>query len=173
MAELKEHGIWKDMSTPPTYDDLQKCTYLEATLKETLRLYPPASGSRYASNADETYNGYAIGNSILVSANHVMHRHPSLWKNPEEFRPERFLDGSEGDNLSRKFNPFSRGKRDCIGKHFALLEGKIAVSTIVSMYDFECVDPSERQVARLTNVPLNGARVRFAKKRGLRRVEAV
>ena len=118
-AKLKENGIGSSSARPSTYDQLQRCTYLEAVLKETLRLYPPASGSRATKDANATYNGYAISNAILVSANYVMHRHPSLWKRPNEFIPERFLDGSE-DNLTAKFNPFSRGPRDCIGKYFAL-----------------------------------------------------
>lgn len=160
---MAEHGVWADLNVPPTYEQLQECTYLEAALKETLRLYPPASVSRYTKDLNQTYNGYAIGGALLLMSTYVMHHHPSLWKEPEAFRPERFLDGSE-EGLADKFIPFSRGPRDCIGKYFALLEGKIAVSAMVARYDFECIDPNETIKPQLTSLPRNGAKVRFSRR---------
>jgi cytochrome P450 len=74
---------------------------------------------------------------------YVIHRHPSLWKPPNEFRPPRFLDGSEDRLHHDKLLPFYCGPRDCIGKYFALLEATLAISALVSLYDLECVDPNE------------------------------
>ena len=159
--ELKEHQIWTDPKTPPTYDQLQKCEYLDAVIRETLRLYPPASGlTRYNADKDETYKGYKIGGAILMVNAYCMHRHPDLWKKPEEFRPERMIDGSEGD-ASKKLMYFSKGPRDCIGKYFAMLEAKLAISALVSRYNLQCVDPNDRLAYNLTNVPAGGAKVRF------------
>jgi cytochrome P450 len=100
---------------------------------------------------------------IVIVSVYVMHRHPSLWNAPNEFRPSRFLDGSE-DRLHDKLLPFSRGPRDCIGKYFALLEAKLAVSALVSLYDLECADPNETIHAQLTNKPKGGAKIRFRKR---------
>jgi cytochrome P450 len=114
--ELNEHAIWgtENRDSAPTYEQLQKCEYLEAVLKETLRLYPPASGlSRYNADPDDTWNGYSIGNAVLLVQVYVMHRHPDLWKKPDDFIPARWLDGSE-ENLNSKFAAFSRGPRDCV-----------------------------------------------------------
>ena len=128
---------------------------------ETLRLYPPASGvSRYTTDMNATWNGYGLGGALLISSVYVMHRHPSLWKEPDVFRPDRWLDGSE-DNLQDKFLAFSRGPRDCIGKYFALLEAKLAVSSLVTKFNLECVDPNETIYQQLTNTPKNGCQVRF------------
>jgi Cytochrome P450 len=80
---------------------------------------------------------------------------------PNEFRPSRFLDGSEDRLHHDKLLPFSRGHRDCIGKYFALLEAKLAVSALVSPYDLECVDPNEAIDAQLTTQPKGGARSDF------------
>jgi cytochrome P450 len=164
-AELKERFIWTDVKNPPTYEQLQNCNYLEAVVKESLRLYPPALVARYAPDLDQTFKGYTIGGGDLIISPYVTHRHPSLWKEPEIFRPERFFDGSEED-LGDKYLPFLRGPRDCIGKYFAYLELKLAISALVMRYDSECIDPNERIVSYLTNIPCNGAQVKF-RHRGL------
>jgi cytochrome P450 len=172
--ELREHQIWSDAdgvdigmdtSSHPSYDDLQKCSYLEAVLKETLRLYPPAGiVSRWGDDPDETYNGYRIGGAVQMLAIYTMHRNPQLWICPNEFRPDRFLDGSEG-SVADKFVPFSRGPRDCIGRHFAMLEAKLAVSCLANRYDLECVNPNESVAARITYVPRHGGLVKFRERR--------
>lgn len=160
-AELVEHCVWADDKTPPSYEQLQKCRYLECVVKESLRLYPPASGlSRYCDDPDESYKGYCIGRSILLVNAYVIHRHPSLWKEPDSFKPERFIDGSEGD-INSKYMPFSKGPRDCIGKYFAYLEAKLAISALVMRYDMECDDPKDIVYTLITNVPKHGAKVKF------------
>ncbi|GKY96255.1 hypothetical protein MPSEU_000585300 [Mayamaea pseudoterrestris] len=165
--ELKEHGIWADAAKPPTYEDSQKCVYLEAVIKETLRLYPPATGvSRMTDDCNEEWNGYRLSGAVLVLQIYVMGRHPLLWKEPESFRPERFLDGSEEPpnskySISAKFTAFSKGPRDCIGKYFALIEAKLAISALVTRYDFEAVDPKERLRVLITSLPANGASINF------------
>jgi cytochrome P450 len=163
-SELGERGVWteRNLVRTPTYEQLLSCVYLEAVLKEALRLYPPAGGLvRHASDSSETYNGcYSLGGAEIIVSIYSLHRHPAFWTAPEEFRPSRFMDGSE-DRLNDKFIPFSRGPRDCIGKYFAILEAKLAVSALVSFYDVECVDPKERIYAQVTVQPKNGAKVRF------------
>jgi len=160
--ELQVHSIWTDAEAAPTYDQLQRCDYLHAVIRETLRLYPPASGlTRYCPDEDETYRGHKIGGAILMVNAYCMQRHPDLWTAPEVFRPERMLDGSEGD-VDAKLMYFAKGPRDCLGKYFALLEAKLALAALVSRYDLRCVDPDERITYNLTNVPANGAKVRFS-----------
>lgn len=160
--ELQEKSIWNDPKVLPSYEDLQTCEYLDAVIKEVLRLYPPASSlTRQNPDPNETYNGYLIGGgATLKVSTYIMGRHPDLWKEPDKFRPERMIDGSEGD-VSAKLLPFSKGPRDCIGKYFALLEAKLAISVLVTRYDLQCVDPDDHLQYHLTNVPRGGAKVRF------------
>lgn len=163
-AELIKEGIWADSSAAPSYDELKKCAYLEAVVNETLRLYPPASPlSRQAKDPYEVCGGFRVGGATIFVSPYIMARHPLLWKDPEVFRPERFLDGSEHD-ISSKFIPFSRGPRDCIGKYFAMLEAKLAISALVMQYNFKCVDPSDRPIAVVTTLPEKGAQVKFTRR---------
>ena len=52
-----------------------------------------------------------------------------------------------------------RSVRDCIGKYFALLETKIALSALICRYDGEVVDKDEVYARRLTSIPKGGCKV--------------
>lgn len=100
--------------------DYQTCTdvlpYLQAVIKEALRVYPVAPGTpvRLAPPAGITIKGYNFpaGTELAVPI-YSLHRSPFLWKNPDNFVPERWLH----DNLDgRNYMPFLMGPRACIGK---------------------------------------------------------
>ncbi|KAG5233326.1 cytochrome P450 family protein [Salix suchowensis] len=93
-------------------------TYLQAIVKETLRLYPPGplTGIREAME-DCHISGYYVpkGTRLVVNI-WKLHRDPRVWKNPDEFQPERFLTTHadldfRGQNF--EFIPFSSGRRSC------------------------------------------------------------
>jgi cytochrome P450 len=135
-AEWKQRYVWSNVENPPAYEQLQQCIYLETVTTESLRLCPPATVSRHTSDLTQVFKGYTIGGAELLLSAYVTHRHPSLWKEQEVFRPERFLDGSEGKNLGDKYLPLLRGPRDsCIGKYLAYLELKLSISSTVMRYD--------------------------------------
>jgi cytochrome P450 len=163
-AELYEQNIWTNEETP-SYDLLQKCPYLEAVLKEALRLYPPAASARFTSDVSETWGGYTIGGTVLYLSSYVMHRHPDLWDCPDDFVPERFIDAS--GSLAKKWNPWSRGPRDCLGKYFAMLEAKMALSSLVLKYNLACVDPTEEICYKVTACPRDGALVKMSRRKKL------
>jgi cytochrome P450 len=58
------------------------------------------------------------------------------------------------------------GPRDCLGKYFAMLEAKMAVSALVLRYDLlECVNPEEQIAYKVTACPRDGARVKMSRKK--------
>ncbi|KAL9190506.1 hypothetical protein ACHAXT_000212 [Thalassiosira profunda] len=150
-----------------TYEKLQKCKYLDAITRETLRLYPPAASTRYASDPDATAGGYRIGSCIVLLNFYSLQRDPAIWgENAEEFVPERFMGDAGRENVaSFAFLPFSKGPRDCIGKYFALLKAKIALAALVCRYDGDVVDANEEYTTRLTSIPRNGCKVNLRRRK--------
>jgi cytochrome P450 len=120
--------------------------YLQATLFESLRLYPPGPLERKNVVADDVLpSGHRVrrGEAILVSI-YAMGRMESVWgKDSHEFRPERWLS-EDGTKLryvpSCKFLAFSSGPRMCLGKDIAIMEMKTIVAAVVWNFDVEVLE---------------------------------
>jgi cytochrome P450 len=133
--------------------------YLEAVLKEAMRLHPvipmvvrhlmkPARIGGYDLPA-----GTNVGPSIIVT-----HAREDLHPAAEEFRPHRFVDGHIATNT---WIPFGGGVRRCIGAGFSLMEGVAVLREVLSTYDVS-VPPGahdEPLVRNITSVPRRGARI--------------
>ena len=116
-----------------TVADLPQLKYLEAVIKETLRMYPPAIGVflRQAT-ADVVIGGYEITRSNLVGlSSFVTHRDPRWFPEPERFDPERFLPPRIDQIPAGAYFPFGMGPRVCIGQSFAMTEMLLVVATIL------------------------------------------
>src|SRR5262249_40477661 len=92
--------------------------YLDATIKEVLRMRPLASLMARRLTAPITLRGHEIpaGTYVVVCAYNAQ-RHPDYWDSPASFMPERFLD-KKPDPYA--WLPFGGGARRCIGMAFAL-----------------------------------------------------
>ncbi|PWA48494.1 cytochrome P450 [Artemisia annua] len=105
--------------------DLKNLTYLQAIVKETLRLYPPGPlAGPHEAIEDCNIGGYHVpkGTRLIMNV-WKLHRDPQVWFNPDEFRPERFLEehldiNYQGQNF--EYIPFSTGRRMCPATSFAL-----------------------------------------------------
>tara|TARA_R110002049_G_scaffold51108_3_gene144874 strand:+ start:43 stop:1377 length:1335 start_codon:yes stop_codon:yes gene_type:complete len=124
-------------------DLVTKSKVCQRVLEEAMRLYPPAYFIDRVNKEPDTFNNmdFEAGSNLLFSV-YEIHRHPKLWKKPDEFLPERFSEGSR--KFSSQYFPFGAGPRKCIGNNFAMFEMIIAVSELVSNYkiyaDFEEID---------------------------------
>nr|GLL49272.1 angelicin synthase-like [Ipomoea trifida] len=100
---------------------LPKLIYLDAVVKETLRLYPalPLLLNRCPTQSTQV-GGYTIPKDTTLFLNiHAIHRDSQVWDNPLEFRPERFLNqtssGLDYTGNDHRFLPFGSGRRICAG----------------------------------------------------------
>ncbi len=125
--------ILKHKAAPITAASLEKLVYTKAALHETLRLYPSSPALATQAITDVVIGGYPIaaGTTILLST-YVTHRHPALWKRPNEFYPEHFLKKT-GQEVRHKYSfyPFGGGLHNCIGRHFVELEMMIVIVTLL------------------------------------------
>ncbi|OAY84860.1 cytochrome P450 93A2-like [Ananas comosus] len=121
--------------------DLPNLPYLQAAVKEIMRLHPPAPLITRLATRDVTVGGYDIpaGSSLFVNVWSVG-RDPKYWENPSEFRPERFVDDRAAvDMRGQHFQliPFGSGRRWCPGMTLALQAVPAAFAALVQCFDWE------------------------------------
>ncbi|KAL4783742.1 cytochrome P450 [Aspergillus varians] len=118
-----------------------KLPYLDAVIKETLRLFAPLPGTepRFA-ETDQVVDGYLIPKGTVVSISpYTLHRNAKVFKEPMRFDPDRWLSGSaeEVAEMKRWFWAFSSGGRMCIGMHLAMAEMTTLLASVYRAYETE------------------------------------
>jgi cytochrome P450 len=136
-------------------------TYLDAVIKETLRIRPVISGiGRVVREEPHTIGPYVIppGTEINPSIAGV-HRRADRYPEPGAFRPERFLGPGAPDTYT--WLPFGGGTRRCLGASFATFEMRVVIRRVLERAELEPVGEPEKGVRRgITFVPRKGVRVR-------------
>ena len=105
--------------------------YLDAVVKETLRVRPVVPEVFRAPTAPVELGGYLFAPGTQLAASILLVQYdPELYPpDPQAFRPERFLEGAPEPYT---WVPFGGGVRRCLGAAFATLEMKVVISTILS-----------------------------------------
>ena len=136
-AKLKEEAQRVLGKRTPTVEDIPKLTYTRMILLETMRLYPPVpTVTRVAREAD-SFDGIEVAKHDRVAISiYATHRHPEFWPNPHAFLPERFAESRAEDLIPYSYLPFLVGRRICLGEHFAMLEGVLALAMFAARYHF-------------------------------------
>jgi len=154
----KLHGIMDDVVGPnrlPTVDDIPKLEYLTAIIDEAVRWkhFAP-QGLPHEAAVDMTLGGYNIPKGTQIFFNFFsLHHNPKLWKEPDTFRPERFLE-EERELLDTilhgemffskpeayKFVPFGQGRRRCVGYGLGRIVLWLKVALWLHCFDWDSVD---------------------------------
>jgi cytochrome P450 len=119
--------------------------YLDAVVKETLRLCPAAPIVVRRLLEPMQLGGYTIpAGSTVAPCVHLVHRRPGVYPDPLRFRPERFLERPAG---TYTWIPFGGGVRRCLAAPYAQLLMKQVIGAVVAEVDLRAVEPrSERAV---------------------------
>ena len=147
----------------PTVDDLKRLPWLEAVLKESMRLYPPAYVVSRVAEEDAELDEYVVpaGAEVIVWL-YWTHRDPRWWPEPLAFRPERFSAEHESEIPKGAYVPFAAGTRSCIGKRFAMMEAQLILAAVLQRFQLERV-PGHLVVPRraVTMSPKHGMKMRL------------
>jgi len=120
----------------PSLTDKSSMPYTEATIMEIHRMASVVPFSLVHGNTEETQVcEHRIPKRSYVLANlWAVHHNKDLWGDPEEFRPERFLNNKGGVQKSEYLMPFSVGKRNCIGESLAQMEVFLYFTSILQHF---------------------------------------
>ncbi|CAN7940459.1 unnamed protein product, partial [Ixodes hexagonus] len=128
-----------------TMDDLSRMKYLEACLKEAMRLFPPIPYIGRVLVEDIELDGVVIPKGVTCWISiFMMHRNEKYFHKPEEYIPERFLTEEFTSRHPFCYIPFSAGSKNCIGQRFAMREGKVILAKILRSHTFEATRPLDK-----------------------------
>ncbi|XP_010257379.1 PREDICTED: cytochrome P450 93A2-like [Nelumbo nucifera] len=136
--------------------DIPNLPYLQAIVKETLRLHPGAPLVLRASTRDCKLLGYDIpGNARTLVNVWAIGRDPKYWDNPLQFQPERFMMIEDGKNKSSQidvrgqhyqFLPFGSGRRICPGLTLGLQTVQMGLASMIQCFEWKVGDGKHAKV---------------------------
>lgn len=119
-----------------TMDDLDRMPFMERVILETMRLYPAVYLTIREADVAHTVSGVEIpvGTRLVINIR-GLHRDPVAWRDPHRFDPDRF---ASPDGRHRfQYIPFLDGPKKCLGDHFAMMEMRLTVPTLLQRLRFE------------------------------------
>jgi len=127
-------------------EHFSKLAFTQNVIWESMRLCPPAYVIGRQVDEDVEIGGYHMkkGEMVLMSQ-YVMHRNPKFFAQPDEFIPDRFNDNFMKTIPTFAYFPFGGGPRVCVGNHFSLMEGVLALACIIKEFHLRLA-PNHHQV---------------------------
>jgi cytochrome P450 len=138
--------------------------YLEATIKESIRLRAPVLDAIRIATRDTELGGHPVPAGVYVTAMFsAAQLDENYWPDPHSFRPERHLEGT-GNTWA--LTPFGGGARRCLGAALAQLELEVVLGKVLEQALPEpCGRPEPPRLLGVTLIPASGGRVRMRKLR--------
>lgn len=150
----------------PNEAHFEQMPLLKAIISEILRMYPASWSIARKNISEENFLGLVIpkGSNIWLSP-YLMHRHRKYYKNPEAFRPDRFLNGEMANNHKYAYFPFAAGPRGCVGEGLAWQEIMCITVNLAKNFVFELA-PGQRiePIARISVKPSKGVNMILSKR---------
>lgn len=146
---------------------LNELSYLEAIIKESLRLWAPASTVRHVPK-DKPFpfhfdgRDWDLAGVMIYPITHGIHNNPRGWgPDVKQFRPERWLGVEYAEKTSKIvadgwYRPFEKQPRNCIGQMLAMIEMKIVLPLLVTRFKFEHVGEAPFMAYHIIAKPNDG-----------------
>ncbi|CAK1551852.1 unnamed protein product [Leptosia nina] len=154
----------KDIHKRPTNQDLTEMKYLEAVIKESIRVIPTVTkiGRQLKKDLKFKDGRVAPANTTIIVFYEAIYQDPKTFHEPEKYNPERFFSPMH----NHAFVPFSAGPRNCLGFRFAWAAMKATISNIIRRYELTLGGPgTEPQFAyRIVTESKNGLHLKLRKR---------
>ena len=126
------------------HETVSAMPYLEACIKEDLRMYSPVVRNDRTCSKDFQYQDINIpqGTQIIIPI-YAVHHDPDNYPDPEQFQPSRFLKENADQIVAGSFLPFGIGPRACIGERFAMVEMKVAIVKLLQNFRLEMAEETK------------------------------
>jgi cytochrome P450 len=146
-----------------TIDHIRRMSYLDAVIKESMRLQTPVPRIMRTITEEIKLGDYTIPKGVtayvLISR---LHYDPNVFPDPFEFRPERFLKENQSQSESAfSFTPFSAGARNCIGQRFAMNELRVVLAKVLLNFEIKSLEKriEVKDFSAMISTPENGVHV--------------
>ncbi len=161
-AELAQHPdvMTRAQQAADQHDD----EYLEAVVKEAMRLHPVISEvARTVKKEPYEIGGFSVPvGAVIMPGIQLVQEDANNFDAPERFDPRRFVDGQPAANT---WLPFGGGVRRCLGAAFSLMEATVVVGDVLRRFDVAAAGTPEQPKARnITLTPERGGTVRLARR---------
>lgn len=158
LHELARHPDLQEQGYAAARDGDDK--FLEALLKESMRLHPVIASTARKLTRDQEVGGWVLPAGTVVNTSILLaHQRSDSYPDTWAYRPSRFLDDEVEPNT---WLPFGGGVRRCIGAGFSLMEGTTVLREVLTRHRLAAPTgngPEQGYVRNITNVPRRRARI--------------
>ena len=135
--------------------------FLDACLKEAMRLHPVIDFVARTLQSDQVVAGHHLPRKVTVTPSIMLsHSRDANFADAHEYRPDRFL--TQGEVAPNTWIPFGGGVRRCIGAAFSLMEGVVVLREVLQRYQVSADQPAPNRLRNITNVPADKAPLRLS-----------
>lgn len=168
LARIREEMARVFGDGPIEASRIDELVYLDAVIKESMRLTPVTTVLQRELRVPMELGGHTVPAGVVVApSNYLAHRDPTVFEDPESFRPERFLEPGR-KYAPYEYFPFGGGRRRCLGLSFASFEMPILLGSVLRRTELRiAADADPKPVySGITIGPANGMPFVLDAKRG-------
>jgi len=151
----------------PTLDDIDKMTYINQIIKESMRMNTPGPFAARLVDEEVDISGYKLAKgTTLFYPLSAIHKNSEYWPEPEKFDPERFTPEKVKKMNPLSYCPFGLGARICPGERLAWLEMRLLLALLLQRFSFQLACPKEEivPVERFVRMAKNDVKVHLIKR---------